>query len=225
MIIDMNINYDVVEGKSYREGLPELIEKGFTAFTMVDYIENFVDAIKNNKQSRIKFFLENKNRTYWDSVDSCPHYDGTFIVRPNSANLLSIKPKTKLVRNALPLTKEDYLELGKKYGLISINKPGLILNTGLTAEQFRSHEVWNRLLQNNQDLQNEAAEYLFKYFGEKGFSKLMGIYLPSSQENPEERAWCLRDLGIWPDADARDGLGYDARFFGWRAQNLETKVE
>ena len=39
----MNINYDVVEGKSYREGLPELIEKGFTGFTIADYIENFVD--------------------------------------------------------------------------------------------------------------------------------------------------------------------------------------
>src|SRR3989344_6177880 len=215
MIIDMNINYDVVEGKSYREGLPELIEKGFTAFTMVDYIENFVDAIKNNKTEKIKFFLENKNRTYWDSVDSCPHYDGTFIVRPNSANLLSIKPKTKLVRNALPLTKEDYLELGKRFGLIPINKPGLILNIGLTAEQFKVHEVWNKLLQNNQDLQNNVAEYLFKYFGEKGFSKLMGIYLPSDQENPEERAWYLRSLDYRPFANAWYDLGIVARFFGW----------
>jgi len=226
MIIDINPNYTVVENKPYREGLPELIEKGFTGFTIADYIENFVDAIKNNKTEKIRFFLDDKNRSYWDSVDSCPHYDGTFIVRPNSANLLSIKPKTELVHYALPLTKEGYQELGKRFGLISRNKPGLILNTELTAEQFGSHGVWNKLLQGNQVLQNEAAECLYKYYKEeKGLTKLFGVYLPSDQENPEERAWYLRNLVIRPFADARDNLDYDARFFGWRAQNLETKIE
>ena len=220
MIIDVNPNYIVVEGKLYREGLPELIEKGFTGFTIADYIENFVDAIKNNKTEKIKFFLEDKNRTYWDSVDSICYHKDTFIVRPNSPSLQLIKPNTPLIQGVLPLEKDGYSEFGKEYSIISREKPGLILDTQLTSEQFRTHEVWNKLLQGRQDLQNESAEYLFKYFGEKGYTKIMGIYLPNSQEIPLERTWCLRYLDCRPDAVARDSLDSSARFFGWREKNF-----
>src|SRR3989344_4568927 len=101
MIIDVNPNYTVIENKSYREGMPELIEKGFKGFTMLDYVENLVDAIKTDNTNKLKFFLEDKNRTYWDSVDSLQYYNGTFIVVPNSVNLLKIKRDTEFVSGAL----------------------------------------------------------------------------------------------------------------------------
>ena len=227
MLVDIDTNWDVKEGEPYNVGMPELVRNGFMSFTIMDFFENFVDAIKNKKENKLKFFLENPNRTYWDSRDAFVQYKDTFIIVPKLQHLHNIDKNTVLVNRVLPATQEYYQELADRHGLFIRSEPGLILNEQLTAEQYSIDKLWNKHLQGRQDLQDDVAEHVYKYYKDKeGWDKLFGLYLPSVNErNPEIRAWGLGDRDGGPYVYARGGLGGSARFFGWSApKNLEQEL-
>ena len=95
----------------------------------------------------------------------------------------------------------------------------LIIERGLSEQQALESKGWFLLSGRNKELHTNFVKIRYS-LSPKG-SKLMNIYLPDDQENPEIRAWFLWDLDDRSDAIAGDSLNYYTRLFGVPQKNLE----
>jgi hypothetical protein len=205
----------IIKNIPYNQGMPLFRNKGLQALSFKDLMHDVVEAHESKDYEKRDFLLKN----YKDTSTACPHYNNTFGIIHDFELLLNINENTPLINRALSLTKKEYNKLKKENKDYFLSRDDLIIERGLSEQQALESKGWFLLSGRNKELHTNFVKIRYS-LSPKG-SKLMNIYLPDDQENPEIRAWFLWDLDDRSDAIAGDSLNYYTRLFGVPQKNLE----
>ena len=130
--------------------------------------------------------------------------DGSLVVAYDAQALREMTPESKLVGGALDLGDLDLKDVdGTKFTKAQLER--MVLGTGLTLEQAKSHPIWEALAR-DKTLASDYAEMVFK---DHGHDIAMGVSLDQPSDNPKMKAWYVGGVGDESEADGNDDLNYD----------------
>lgn len=144
--------------------------------------------------------------SYFDTGDAVVyHPDGRIKIDINSKNLRKINLESWLSGGALILNEEVYNTIqGQEFVKSEIEK---YTGKALSKKEVKSNPLW-RALVNDQNLLNEATDFIFKEIKDRfGYNENMGLYLRSASDAPELRAWYVNRLYDRSDAVGIGSLG------------------
>ncbi len=218
MVVLQNVlgkEYKFFNNGSYVNKMYELINTGFSPFSVADIMRARLETADSNDPSRKDFWLDH----YFDSVDGVAYLDDKIKLSHSVPALVNINPGAKLSNGALPLSVGDYGVLsGVEFSRRDLERAGL--NRPLSKDGVNAHPIWIFLAEGDKALLREYSASIFSEGKERfGYDEMMGIYLRDEQpESPVLRAWVVYDLLYFRSyAVGSDSLNDLARLVGVRS--------
>lgn len=181
----MEINPSLYEFKEfygvYNKQMPLLISEGFTPQTSKDITRYRYLSMQRENQIVKDFFLRS-----FDTVTGLACYDGKLIIDPNSELLLNVNQNTQA---SIPLTKEQFDKLAKKYGIIEESR--VIHGDELTRGQAKESEILYKLAGDDIKFHHDYVDAVYD------LGKAIGVFLPKDINKPAMYNWTMGLVTRW----------------------------
>ncbi len=206
--------------------MPELIKQGRIPMSVKGLMERRLQvADYKNEDLKQAYWLN-----YFYTGDAVVrHPDGRVKIVLDSDHLRRLNPESKLLNDGLILTNDDYKRLnGDEFKADEFEKHN---GKSLTQKQVNENPIWKVLARDPNLLKEYAAKTfaMAKAEGQFNYNKNMSLYLPSAQEKPIMRLWCVwwlsgRSNAYGSSLDVSDGRLVGVAPEALVAKNLEAKV-
>ena len=206
--------------------MPKLVGEGRAPLSVAGLMKRRLEVVDSPFEGLESAWIYN----YFDTGDAIyRHNEGRCKVVLDDKALRSLNPKSKLLNGGLALTEKAYDQgEGNVFSEKDLEK---YTGRALKITEVQDNPIWLDLARGDQHLLKEYAAMIFaKAKKTYGYNENMGLYLPSTQEQPIMRSWYVGGLYGRSDAGGNCDLGNgDGRFVGVApealvAKNLEGKV-
>lgn len=208
--------------------MPKLIAEGRVPLS--------VNGLMKRRLEVEKLPFEDLKDAYWNNYFNtgdavARHSDGRVKIVLDSKDLRGLNPKSKLLNGGgLILTNEVYEVLdGPEFSPKDIER---YTGKSLSKSEVNKNPMWQSLARDKAVLRAYTDKTFEKAKAQFGYDQNVGLYLPSVQEKPIMRSWCVRRLdygsyafgyGSLDDAYGRlVGVAPEALV---AQKNLETRVK
>ena len=199
--------------------MPLLIKEGRTPLSVSGLMKRRIEvADSSNQKLRDAYWLN-----YFHTGDALARdHKGNIKIVLDAQHLRDINKDSVLLNGGLLSTTEEYARLdGPEFKVGNLNKYSL--DKPLTEAQVNEHPMWQALARDPAVLKEYAARTFAKAKEIYKLDENMGLYLPSVQEKPIMRSWCVGGLDGRSDADGDDLDDASGRLVGVAPEALVAK--